>query len=114
MESSTGEFVSMYVTGRTPSDPTGTMETGVGARAGTVNYSGSRAGDYSGTSIDPSEGTTFWAAKEFITNSSAGNWATGMASFSVALPPATPTPTSTPSATPTATATATASPTATA
>src|SRR5262249_38970878 len=44
IESSASEFVSMYVTGRTPSDPTGTMETGVRTRAGTTNYTGSRMG----------------------------------------------------------------------
>src|SRR5207244_4532734 len=62
MESSSSEFVSMYVTGRTPGDPAGTMQTGVRTRAGTVNYTGTRAGDYSGTSVDPSDGVMFWSA----------------------------------------------------
>ena len=102
IESSSSEFVSMYVTGRTPSDPTGTMEPGALTHAGTANYTGSRMGDYSGTSIDPSDGTTFWACNEFINNSSAGNWATGIASFSVSpgpTPTASPTPTPTPTPT---------------
>jgi hypothetical protein len=88
MESSTTEFVSMYVTGRAPTDPTGTMETGVVSSVGTANYTpfpeGARAGDYSGTSVDPSNGTSFWSANEFINNSAPGAWATGIANFSVA------------------------------
>jgi hypothetical protein len=86
IESSHTEFVSMYVTGRTPSDPTGTMETGVRTRAGTTNYTGSRMGDYSGIGVDPSSTTTFWAENEFINNSGAGSWATGIASWSVSPP----------------------------
>jgi hypothetical protein len=84
IESSSSEFVSMYVTGRTPSDPSGTMETGVRTQAGTTNYTGSRMGDYSGIGIDPSNTTTFWGENEFINNSSAGNWATAIASWTVA------------------------------
>jgi hypothetical protein len=84
IESSSSEFVSMYVTGRTPSDPIGTMETGIRTRAGTTNYTGSRMGDYSGIGIDPSNTTTFWAENEFINNSGAGSWATGIASFTLA------------------------------
>ena len=87
IESSSTEFVSMYVTGRTPSDPTGTMETGVRTLAGTATYGGSRMGDYSGIGVDPSNPTTFWAENEFINNSGAGSWATGIASFSLAPPP---------------------------
>src|SRR5262249_6562447 len=84
IESSSSEFVSMYVTGRTPSDPVNTMETGVRTRQGTTNYTGSRMGDYSGTSVDPANPTTFWSENEWINSGSAGNWATGIASFSVA------------------------------
>jgi hypothetical protein len=84
IQSSSSEFVSMYVTGRTPSDPTGTMETGVRVIAGTANYTGTRMGDYSGIGIDPVNTTTFWAENEWINNSGAGSWNTEQASFSVA------------------------------
>jgi uncharacterized repeat protein (TIGR01451 family) len=84
IESSSSEFVSMYVTGRTPSDAAGTMETGARVIAGTTNYTGSRMGDYSGTSVDPSNTTTFWSENEWINNASAGSWNTEQASFSVA------------------------------
>jgi hypothetical protein len=83
MESSSSESVSMYVTGRTPTDPSGTMETAVKAVAGSANYGGTRAGDYSQVSVDPSTGTTFWGENEII-NSGGTNWATGIASWSVA------------------------------
>jgi hypothetical protein len=56
-----------YVTGRTPSDPPGTMQPPVAAKLGTAQlyepYYG-RAGDYSFTTIDPSDGS-FWAANEY-------------------------------------------------
>ncbi|HWY86649.1 MAG TPA: DUF4347 domain-containing protein, partial [Gemmataceae bacterium] len=59
MESGTaaGHFMSMYITGRTPTDPMGTMETPVLVPAGTgvKNYSngpGGRAGDISGINVD--------------------------------------------------------------
>jgi hypothetical protein len=83
MQSSSTEFVSMYVTGRTPTDPTGTMEVGVRAFAGTANYNGTLAGAYSGTSVDPATGTSFWSANEFVTSNSVASWSTGIANFSL-------------------------------
>jgi hypothetical protein len=82
MESSPTEYMSMYVTGRSAGDPVGQMETGVSPAAlhGTSRYTSSRAGDYSGMSVDPSNGLTFWATNEF---KGAANWNTGFASFSV-------------------------------
>jgi hypothetical protein len=58
------------------------METGVepAALAGTSHYSIPRCGDYSGTSVDPSNGTTFWSANEF---KGASTWNTGFASYTV-------------------------------
>ncbi len=73
-------YMSMYVTGRTASDATGTMETPVVALQGTSSYTQSRAGDYSGTSLDPSDGTSFWAANEY---KGASTWNTGIAGFTV-------------------------------
>jgi hypothetical protein len=82
MEASSSEFTSMYVTGRTPTDATGTMETAVRAAAGTVAYGGTRAGDFSGTSVDPSTGTSFWSANEYVP--SGPLWSTWVANYSVA------------------------------
>jgi hypothetical protein len=91
-ESSSSEFWSMYVTERIASDPAGTMEAPVLAKAGTAKSSDSRVGDFSGISVDPSDGLTFWAANEY---QGANLWDTHIASFksSVAGTIATPLPT---------------------
>src|SRR5262249_3478847 len=83
IESSPSEFMSMYVTGRTTADPPGTMETPVVAFQGASNYTVPRAGDYSGISVDPSDGLTFWADNE-SKGASLSTWNTGLASFDVA------------------------------
>jgi hypothetical protein len=59
-ESSSTEYWSMYVTERAASDPANTMEAPVLAVAGTANTSDTRSGDYSGITVDPSDGLTFW------------------------------------------------------
>lgn len=90
------DFMSMYVTGRTPSDAPGTMETPVlvSAGAGQKNYKdftsfgsgGGRAGDLSGINVDPIDGS-FWAANEFANKESVANWGTAIANFSLGPPP---------------------------
>jgi uncharacterized repeat protein (TIGR01451 family) len=88
---SPNDFMSMWVTGRTPLDAAGTMETPVLVPAGTgvANYddftSGGRAGDLSGISVDPVDGT-FWAANEFANTQAVANWGTAIANFSLAPP----------------------------
>jgi uncharacterized repeat protein (TIGR01451 family) len=92
---SSTDYLSMYVTGRTPGDPAGTMETPVLVPAGTgqANYKdfsgGGRAGDLSGINVDPSDGS-FWAANEFANTEGTANWGTAVANFSLTnpLPPA--------------------------
>jgi uncharacterized repeat protein (TIGR01451 family) len=85
------DYLSMYVTGRTPSDAAGTMETSVLVPAGTgkANYSdfssGGRAGDLSGINVDPSDGS-FWAASEFANTEATANWGTAVANFTVSNP----------------------------
>lgn len=70
IQSSANEYLSMYITGRSPTDPAGTMQTAVLAKAGEAPYSASfdsspyRAGDYSGITVDPVDGS-FWAANEY-------------------------------------------------
>jgi hypothetical protein len=63
-ESSSIECRSMDVTQRIITDPTGTMEAPVLAKAGTATSPDSRVGDLSDTSVDPSDGLTFWSANE--------------------------------------------------
>jgi hypothetical protein len=79
LESSAAEFLSMYVTGRAPTDPAGTMEPPVRVVGGQANYVGDRAGDFSGLSVDPTDGT-FWGANEFA-NQESTNWGTEIAHF---------------------------------
>jgi uncharacterized protein (DUF2141 family) len=80
MESSSTEQVSMYVTGRSASDPAGTMATPVLVKAGEANYIGQRGGDFSGISIDPGDGS-FWAANEYAITGNFDNWGTFFAHF---------------------------------
>jgi methionine-rich copper-binding protein CopC len=87
-ESSATEYPSVYDTGRTTGDPTGTMETPALAHAGTATYSdfGFRWGDYSGISIDPTDGT-IWSGMEYSTSLLSGdpaNWATWISHFAIA------------------------------
>src|SRR5439155_7905915 len=86
MESSTTEFVSMYITGRQAKDPLGTMQTPVDVFPGEAAYGGIRGGDYSAVTVDPVD-DTFWAANMY--KPSYSFWGTGIAHFTFAdeLPP---------------------------
>jgi hypothetical protein len=100
------DFMSMYVTGRTPSDPRGTMEAPVLAQAGVQVYEDygpafavtQRAGDLSGINVDAAG--NFWAINEFADDEAlpttpdnpvadpsnpAADWGTNVVSFT--LPP---------------------------
>ncbi len=93
MESSDSEYMSMYVTGRKKADPLNTMQQPVLVFAGHDVYQGGRAGDYSGTTVDPVDGITFWSANEYKPQDA--GWGTGIASFSInnaAPPPGTANP----------------------
>ncbi|HEY4798722.1 MAG TPA: T9SS type A sorting domain-containing protein, partial [Bacteroidia bacterium] len=72
---------SLAYTGRVPGDPLGTMslaETVVFAGTGSISGS-NRFGDYSHTSLDPSDGTTFWHTGMYSKSGSA----TGIYSFQI-------------------------------
>ena len=85
------DYMSMYLTGRDPSDIAGTMETSVlvPAGKGVTNYkdfsSGGRAGDLSGINVDPVDGS-FWAANEFANTDGVANWGTAIANFTISSP----------------------------
>jgi hypothetical protein len=86
LESSPTEDMAMYVTGRLATDPTGTMQTGVLAKAGEQYYQGTRVGDFSGITVDPTNGTSYWAANEYAiatTDLSLPNWGTWIANFQI-------------------------------
>ncbi len=79
-------LMDMYVTGRVPSDPLGTLETPMVAKLGAAQLNAfGRAGDYSFTTIDPVDGT-FWAANEYSANIASPNWATWISHFRLELP----------------------------
>jgi hypothetical protein len=86
LQSSAGEYMSMYVTGRTPFDSPGAMEAPARVAAGQADYLGTRAGDYSGIAVDPAT-DSFWAANEFASNDDSPNWGTALADFAPISPP---------------------------
>jgi hypothetical protein len=81
IETSPSEFASMYVTGQSVNDfGSGTTQTPALTHPGNGNFSNnSRQGDYSGVSVDPMDGYTFWAGAEY----KRGLWATGIAAFGI-------------------------------
>jgi hypothetical protein len=88
IESSSSEYMSMYVTGQNINDSgawgSGAYQTPVVARAGTGTYTLSRAGDYAGLTVDPADGYSFWAANEYRGSSS---FNTAIAAFGVSPAP---------------------------
>jgi len=86
-----GQFMSVYVTGRLPTDPLGTMETPqiVSAGVGLANYIGTREGDMSGINVDPTDGS-FWIANEFANTELGGAWGTAIAHFTIQPTPPPP------------------------
>ena len=88
MESSSSEYMSMYVTGQIAGGAAGTMLTPVLARAGVTTYTGFdgspyRAGDFSGMGVDPSDGS-FWSANEYaIAAQAVRNFGTWIQQFTI-------------------------------
>ena len=80
-QSSATQYMSMYVTGRVPSDPANTMEAGVVAEAGNTTLSPGRAGDYNGIALDPSSSNSYWAAAEYALSGATASWGTWIAQF---------------------------------
>src|SRR5437016_2117517 len=70
-------------TGRTPSDPAGTMGTEASLIEGPGSQTGglSRWGDYTAMRIDPSDDCTFWYANEYLPSNGSFNWSTFIGSF---------------------------------
>src|SRR6266850_301505 len=74
-------------TGRTPSDPAGTLEsmatifTGGGSQTGGTANGGNRWGDYSSLVLDPSNDCTFWYVNQYIPSNGSFNFRTRLASF---------------------------------
>jgi hypothetical protein len=95
MQSSSNQFMSMYVTGQSVGDPAGTMQTPKLVKQGQGHYiafdcdpnsnsfisSTCRAGDFSGITADPDASDTFCAANEYATNDVSENWGTWITCF---------------------------------
>ncbi len=82
--SSPSEFAAAYIAGRKPSDPPGQVSTPQVYKAGEGPYTQlsstgtNRWGDYSLTSIDPLDDSTFWTIQEYARTSN--TWVTRVAS----------------------------------
>jgi uncharacterized repeat protein (TIGR01451 family) len=90
LESSTNEYLSMYIAGKGLGEAN--MEAGVLVAAGNSADTGPdgsphRAGDYSGTTVDIDTSgaptNTFWSANEY---SNGGVWGTALAQFTISTP----------------------------
>lgn len=73
-------FPRIYITGRTPSDPSGTMESELNVVEGTGSQTSTyRWGDYDSMAVDPVDDCTFWYTNEYL--NSGGSWQTRIATF---------------------------------
>jgi hypothetical protein len=79
--------------GRTPTDPLGTLQAETILTSGTGSQLASRWGDYSSMAIDPVDDCTFWYTTEYLTANGTFNWHTRVGTFQFAnctnLPPPT-------------------------
>lgn len=84
IESSAGEFMSMWVGIHAAGAPAGTTATTVAKQSTHTLVDNSRSGDYSNTVVDPSNPNTFWSSNEYSpAGSNTDIWATYVASYTV-------------------------------
>lgn len=90
LQSSASERMSIYVTGRTASDPLGTMQPAKRVKRSEAPWTPTnpdyRAGDYSGINPDPLWANTFWVAGEYGRRRVRGeqnNWSTWVGAFTI-------------------------------
>ena len=76
-------YPSLVYAGRIPTDPAGTLEAEVVLKAGLGSQTGggSRWGDYSSLTVDPTDDCTFWFAEEYEAVTGGFNWHTAIGSF---------------------------------
>jgi hypothetical protein len=74
---------SVFVVGRAPSDPPGTMAgpTVLVNGSGVQEMSFRRWGDYSSMAIDPNDDCTFWYTQEYYKTAGSFNWSTRISAF---------------------------------
>jgi hypothetical protein len=88
MQSSSSQYLSMYVAGGTSNGMPTVPLTAQLAMAGQATYTGfdgspSLVGVYSGIGFDPSSSNGFWAVSEYATRSRGTNWGTHIVEFTV-------------------------------
>ncbi len=91
----------IHYAGRLATDPPNDLSQGEATMfdgAGSQTDTNGRWGDYSMTTVDPSDGMSFWSVGEYYSTNSAFNWRTRIGKFNFQGGGASPTPT--PTATP--------------
>jgi hypothetical protein len=80
---SKNDFSSVYVAGRKPSDPLGSMfgPLRLALGSGVQFNSYKRWGDYSSMTVDPKDDCTFWYTQEYYVSTGSFNWATRVGAF---------------------------------
>jgi len=104
--SSSTVYPGIRYTGRLAGDTLGQMaqgETELIAGSGSQTGSGSRWGDYSMMSVDPTDDCTFWYTTEYMAATGTAPWSTRIGSFKFPGCSGDPVPTPTPAPLPTAT-----------
>lgn len=90
--SNASQFAACYFTGRSVSDPAGTMATPVLYKSGVASYNlldgfgRNRWGDYSLTTLDPSDNLTFYTIQEYAHSTNV--WGTFVAKLVISAAPA--------------------------
>jgi len=80
--SSSSMFPGIRYAGRLASDPLNNLGQGEAVMFnGTASQTSDRWGDYSMTTVDPTDGLTFWHVNEYYTTLSSFNWHTRIGSF---------------------------------
>ena len=88
--SSLASYASSYYTGRTATDPLGTMLPVNVGHAGDETYRATMWGDWSGTHVDPVDGS-FWTFQNYASKANQSAWYTWTNQFKVSPPPVTAT-----------------------
>ncbi len=82
--SSDSIFAGIRYAGRLESDPAGNLGQGEAIMTnggGAQTHSAGRWGDYTNTSIDPSDGMTFWHVNEYFPATTSASWFTRIGKF---------------------------------
>jgi hypothetical protein len=83
-------FPSVFYTGRAEFDPAGQLPRGEGSiinGTGSQTGGGSRWGDYTALSVDPTDDLTFWYVNEWVPTTSSSGWRLRIGSFRLSTAP---------------------------